>query len=139
MGIRRAMTWPNAAPVGTAAVGPGGAAPSPGAPTAGIRVLMIFGLCAASPGAAASAPFACAGFAQLGGAQLLCSHTAPAAPPQICTFSWTLSGPGSAPTVVQGGFLLTPGITNVTVYQGSGFAHALANPVVLCQARRGRT
>ena len=92
---------------------------------------------AAVPGVAlAGAPFSCGGFAQLGGAQLLCSHVDPAAPTQICTFSWTLAGAGGSPSVVQGSFMLAPGQQNVTVYQGTGFANALATPVVLCQGRR---
>jgi hypothetical protein len=90
-----------------------------------------------APGAALGAvPYACAGFAQLGGAQLLCSHTDPTAPSQICTYSWTLAGTGGAASVVQGTFMLTPGQQNVTVYQGSGYANALATPVVLCQGRK---
>ena len=89
------------------------------------------------PGAASATPaFSCGGFAQLGGAQLLCSHGDPAAPTQICTYSWTLAGAGGAPSVVQGSFMLTPGQQNVTVYQGNGFANQLAIPVVLCQGRK---
>ncbi len=101
-----------------------------------LRVAAAIGLPGGGRAEAAQPAFSCAGFAQLGGAQLLCSHTDPAAPTQICTFSWSLAGPGGSPTVVQGSFLLTPGQTNVTVYQGSGFPYALANPVVLCQAGR---
>jgi hypothetical protein len=89
------------------------------------------------PGPAmAGAVFSCGGFAQLGGAQLLCSHVDPAAPTQICTYSWTLAGAGGSPSVVQGSFMLAPGQSNVTVYQGNGFAYALATPVVLCQGRK---
>lgn len=89
------------------------------------------------PGPAlAAAPFSCGGFAQLGGAQLLCSHVDPTAPTQICTYSWTLAGAGGSPSVVQGTFTLVPGQSNVTVYQGNGFAYALGTPVVLCQGRR---
>lgn len=86
--------------------------------------------------ASAGPAFTCGGFAQLGGAQLLCSHVDPAAPAQICTYSWTLAGAGGAPSVAQGSFVLTPGQENVTVYQGNGFDHALGTPVVLCQARK---
>ena len=85
---------------------------------------------------AARAAFSCGGFAQLGGAQLLCSHTDPAAPTQICTFSWTLVAASGAPSVVQGSFVLTPGLTNFTAYQGTGYTYALATPVVLCQGRK---
>lgn len=91
-------------------------------------------LLAASRAAAAPA-FACGGFAMLGGAQLVCSHVDPEAPNQICSFSWALMG-ASGPTVVQGSFLLTPGLTNATVYQGSGFSSALSNPIVLCQGHK---
>ncbi len=86
--------------------------------------------------ASARAAFSCGGFAQLGGAQLLCSHTDPAAPTQICTFSWTLVAASGAPSVVQGSFVLTPGLTNFTAYQGTGYTYALATPVVLCQSRK---
>ena len=90
-----------------------------------------------APGAARAGPaFSCGGFAQLGGAQLLCSHVDPAAPTQVCTYSWTLTATGGSPSVVQGSFMLTRGQQNVTVYQGNGFADALAPPVVLCQGRK---
>ena len=88
------------------------------------------------PAVAGGAAFSCGGFAQLGGAQLLCSHVDPAASTQICTYSWTLAGAGGSPSVVQGSFMLVPGQSNVTVYQGNGFAYALATPVVLCQGRK---
>ncbi len=95
---------------------------------------------ALAPAPALAGPaFSCGGFAQLGGAQLLCSHVDPAAPVQICTFSWTLAGAGGAPNVVQGSFMLAPGQQNVTVYQGNGFNYALATPVVLCQGRKARS
>ena len=84
----------------------------------------------------ARAAFSCGGFAQLGGAQLLCSHTDPAAPTQMCTFSWTLVTSSGAPSVVQGSFVLTPGLTNFTAYQGTGYTYALATPVVICQGRK---
>ena len=86
--------------------------------------------------AAAGAAFSCGGFAQLGGAQLICSHVDPAASTQICTYSWTLAGAGGSPSVVQGSFMLVPGQSNVTVYQGSGYSYALSTPVVLCQGRK---
>ena len=98
--------------------------------------LALFALFAGSGPALAAKPFACGGFAMLGGAQLICSHTDPAAPAQICTFSWTLSGAGGSPGVVQGSFLLTPGLTNATVYQGTGASYELSPPVVLCQGRK---
>ena len=101
-----------------------------------LGAVAAIGLLAGKRAAAGQPAFSCAGFAQLGGAQLLCSHTDPAAPPQVCTFSWSLAVAGGSPTVVQGSFLLTPGLTNATMYQGNGFAYALGSPVVLCQARR---
>ena len=102
-------------------------------PTLGAMALL---LAASSHAVSARAAFSCGGFAQLGGAQLLCSHTDPAAPTQICTFSWTLVAASGAPSVVQGSFVLTPGLTNFTAYQGTGYTYALATPVVLCQGRR---
>ncbi len=84
----------------------------------------------------AGAAFRCVGFAQAGGAELLCSHTDPGAPTQICSFSWTLMSTASQRSLVNGSFLLARGMTNVVVYQGSGFAYPLAGPVVLCQGRK---
>ena len=96
-----------------------------------------FGL-AVLPGAPALArvPFSCAGMAVAGGAELLCSHADPDAPPQTCSFSWTLMTVGNQQSVVSGSFLLPAGVTNSAVYQGSGFAYALSSPVVLCQGRK---
>lgn len=93
-------------------------------------------LVSASAPAAAAPAFSCAGVAQAGAAELFCSHTDPDAPPQICTFSWTLAPAGGGASVVQGSFMLTPGQQNVGVYQGAGFEAALGLPVVLCQGRR---
>lgn len=109
-----------------------------GATVAGVALVAVSCavMAALSGPARAAAPFSCGGFAQLGGAQLLCSHVDPAAPTQICTYSWTLAGAGGSPSVVQGTFTLSPGQSNVTVYQGSGFGYALGSPVVLCQGRR---
>ena len=88
------------------------------------------------PGAAdAGATFSCAGAAMAGGAELLCSHTDPAAPAQSCSFSWTLMTSGNQQSVVNGSFLLAPGVQNSIVSQGSGYAYALSMPVVLCQGR----
>ncbi len=86
--------------------------------------------------AMAAPAFACSGFAILGGAQIVCSHTDPDAPAQICTFSWTMMSTHVGQTVVTGSFLLTPGLTNATVFQGNGFAYALASPIILCQGRK---
>ena len=80
---------------------------------------------------------ACGGFAMLGGAQISCSHVAPRQPTQFCTFSWALVTTENAPTVVEGSFLVSPGASNVSVYQGVGYASALSNPIVLCQGKKG--
>ncbi len=101
-------------------------------PALGVALLLGGGPALARPA------FTCGGFALLGGAQLICSHVDPAAPSQFCNFSWDLMGTPAGTTVVSGSFLLTPGLTNATVYQGSGFSYALSNPIVLCQARKGR-
>ena len=93
-------------------------------------------LCVAH-GARAAPAFSCGGFALLGGAQLACSHTDPAAPTQICTFSWSLLRTDNTVFVVQGSFLLAPGVSNLVVYQGSGFAAEASNPIVLCQNGSG--
>lgn len=89
-------------------------------------------------GAAAAPPFACDGFAQLGGAQLVCSHTDPKAAAQNCTFSWTLLTLAGQPSVAEGAFLLLPGTVNTSVYQGAGISAGLSPPIVLCQAKRSR-
>ena len=83
--------------------------------------------------ACARPAFSCAGFALLGGAQLVCSHVDPEAPPQTCNFSWSLLS-GNGQSIVTGAFVLAPGVTNATVFQGTGYTATLANPVVLCQA-----
>jgi len=100
-----------------------------------LRVAAAIGLLGGGRAGAAQPAFSCAGFAQLGGAQLLCSHTDPAAPTQICTFSWSLAGPGGSPTVVQGSFLLTPGLTNATVSRAAVSPTPWRTP--WCCARRG--
>jgi len=79
----------------------------------------------------------CAGAVLAGGAQMLCSHVDPQAPPQFCTFKWELATTANQPRQVQGAVTLPPGASNVQVYQGSGFARALSPPIVLCQGRKG--
>jgi hypothetical protein len=69
---------------------------------------------------------------------LLCSHVDPRAPAQMCTFSWALATAANQTQVVEGSFLLAPGASNVQVYQGSGFARAVSEPIVLCQGRKGK-
>jgi hypothetical protein len=103
------------------------------------RVACLASLAAALPGvASADGVASCGGFAMLGGAQINCSHVQPTAPAQFCTFSWALMTTDNTLSTVQGSFLLVPGATNVTVYQGSGFNTALASPIVLCQGRKSR-
>ena len=80
----------------------------------------------------------CGGAAMLGGAQLNCSHIDPKAPTQACTFSWALLTIEGSVQVVEGSFLLPPGSSNATVYQGAGFNSALSNPIVLCQGKKSR-
>lgn len=77
----------------------------------------------------------CGGAALLGGAQLVCSHIDPKAPTQLCTFSWALATATNQTQVVSGSFLLQPGSSNVQVYQGAGFTHAMSEPIVLCQGK----
>ncbi len=87
------------------------------------------------PGVAAPA-FSCGSFAMMGGAQMICSHVDPRAPMQFCTYSWALVTTANAPTVVEGSFLLPPGVTNATVYQGSGFSSEMSNPIVMCHGQK---
>lgn len=77
----------------------------------------------------------CGGVAMAGGAEIVCNHVVPTAPPQFCTYSWALVTPAGATSVVQGSFLIAPGMADDAVYQGFGFASALSNPIVLCQGR----
>ena len=86
------------------------------------------------PGIAlAKGAVSCGGAAMLGGAQLNCSHVEPQAPPQFCTSSWALHTPAGDQKNVEGTFILPPGASNVTVYQGSGFDSALSDPIVICR------
>lgn len=87
-----------------------------------------------APGSARAAPsfVSCGGAAMLGGAQLNCSHLAPAKPAQLCNFSWSLLLPNNVPQVVSGSFLLPKGSNNAIVYQGSGYVGSLAAPIILC-------
>ncbi len=77
----------------------------------------------------------CGGAALLGGSQLLCSHVDPSEPAQLCAFRWALATPANQTQVVEGSFLLPPGASNVLVYQGGGFIHAMSEPIVLCQGK----
>ena len=81
----------------------------------------------------------CGGAALAGGAQLQCSHVDPTSPAQLCTYSWALATMANGTQVVGGTFLMPPGSSNVTVYQGSGFSHAMSNPIVMCQGKRKPT
>jgi hypothetical protein len=87
--------------------------------------------------ARADQPVSCGGVAMAGGAEIVCNHVLPTAPPQFCTFSWALVTTSGSTTVAQGTFLIAPGMADDTVYQGFGFASALSNPIVLCQGRHG--
>ncbi|WP_131196477.1 hypothetical protein [Lichenihabitans psoromatis] len=86
--------------------------------------------------AGAAPAFTCGGFAMMGGAQLVCSHTNPEAPAQFCTFSWAMMTTSNGQSIVEGSFLLQPGTSNQTVYTGNGFTYALSSPIILCQARK---
>ncbi|HEY4164661.1 MAG TPA: hypothetical protein VGM59_16460 [Dongiaceae bacterium] len=92
-----------------------------------------------SPAAeAAKSPVTCAGAVMMGGAQLMCSHTDSEAPPQICTFSWDLQLMDMTTKVVEGSFLITPGVTNMQIYQGGGFNQQVTGPIVMCQAKKSQ-
>jgi hypothetical protein len=101
-----------------------------------LRAVLLASALLNAPGAVAATAFSCGGAAMMGGAQLVCSHVDPKAPAQFCTFSWALMSTAAGATVVSGSFLLTPGVANLSVYQGSGFAYALSNRIVLCQQRK---
>jgi hypothetical protein len=92
-------------------------------------------VCVAAP-AEAKNPITCGGAVLLGGAELLCSHVDPLEPTQLCTFSWALLTPANQIQVVNGSFLLPSGSSNVQVYQGSGFARAASEPILLCRGKR---
>jgi hypothetical protein len=97
---------------------------------------MLLAILGAAGPAHANSAVSCGGAALLGGAQLLCSHVKPQAPAQLCTFSWALATSTNQTQVVQGSFLLPPGASNVQVYQGGGFTHAMSGPIVMCQGKR---
>jgi hypothetical protein len=89
--------------------------------------------------AAVAAPaVSCGGAAMQGGAQLVCSHVDPKAPPQLCTFSWALTTDANVTETVGGSFLIPPGAANLQVYQGAGFVSAATPPIVMCQGRKAR-
>ncbi|MFX9012030.1 hypothetical protein ABTN18_20005, partial [Acinetobacter baumannii] len=60
----------------------------------------------------------------------------PSAPAQLCTYTWALATMDNVTQVVTGTTLVPPGANNMTVYQGSGFAHAMSEPIVMCQGKR---
>jgi hypothetical protein len=86
--------------------------------------------------ALAKTPIVCGGAVLLNGAQLLCSHVDPTQPAQLCTYSWALATSANQVQVVSGSFLLQPKMANVQVYSASGFAHAMSEPIVLCQGKK---
>jgi hypothetical protein len=98
-------------------------------------VVIVLGLqvTTARPAAAAT-PAVCAGAAMMGGAQLMCSLPAPA-PAQLCTYSWALMTTDGQPKVVNGSFLLPPGVTNMQIYQAFGFNSELSAPIVICNQK----
>jgi len=100
-----------------------------------VMVSTAFFLVAGHAGAEGKA-VECAGMAMLGGAQLVCSHVAPKAPTQFCTYSWSLHSMNNGQQTVEGSFMLPPGAKNVTIYQGNGFDSAYSNPIVLCRGRK---
>ena len=93
----------------------------------------VAALAAYAAPALANDAVSCGGAAMLGGAQLNCSHVQPKAPPQFCTFSWSLHTMTGDQKIVEGSFMLPPGASNVQVYQGNGFDSALSNPIVICR------
>jgi hypothetical protein len=101
-------------------------------PALAIAAALIF-----PPSAKASPAYACGGAALAGGAQLLCSHIDPKAPPQNCNFTWSLKAMDATTNVVQGTFLLPRGASNVVVYQGFGFDSELASPIIVCEGSPG--
>jgi hypothetical protein len=104
-------------------------------PAVASAAAVLLSMAPASPALAKNA-VSCGGAALLGGAQLICSHVNPSAPAQLCTFSWALATPANQTEVVSGSFLIQPGISNLQVYQGAGFVHAMSEPIVLCQGKR---
>lgn len=85
--------------------------------------------------AALAAPVAnCAGAVMMGAAALLCNHTDPQQPAQICTYSWALMTTDGVAKVVDGSFLIGPGTSNLQVYSASGFGTQLSGPIVMCRA-----
>ena len=101
-----------------------------------IRIAAVTALVGCPGAAVAKEAVSCGGAAMLGGAQLNCSHVEPAAPAQFCTFSWALHTTAGDQKIVEGTFLLPPGASNVTIYQGSGFDSALSNPIVICRGNK---
>ena len=102
---------------------------------AGLWMVGVIGL-ALCPGAAAHARRSTAPARPwLAGPNCYAATPTPMAPAQSCNFSWTLMSSGNQQSVVNGSFVLAPGVQNSIVYQGSGYAYALAMPVVLCQGR----
>jgi hypothetical protein len=104
----------------------------------GAIVLCAAALAGSHPAAAAKSPVTCAGAVMMGGAQLMCSHTDSEAPPQICTYSWDLQLMDLTTKVIEGSFLIQPGVTNMQIYQGSGFNQQVTGPIVMCQAKKSQ-
>jgi len=78
--------------------------------------------------AEAAQPYACGGAALAGGAQLICSHIDPTAPPQSCNFFWSLMATDDTTSVVQGTFLLEPGTSKRRGLSGLRLQHGARKP-----------
>jgi hypothetical protein len=101
-----------------------------------LRIAIVAVVAGCAFPAAAGKAVSCGGAAILGGAQLNCSHVDPGAPPQFCGFSWALHLSTGDQKIVEGGFLLPPGASNVQVYQGSGFDRSMSDPIVICRGTK---
>jgi hypothetical protein len=101
---------------------------------AGLLVIALVSQATTARPAAAATPAVCAGAAMMGGAQLMCSLPAQA-PAQLCTYSWALMTTEGQPKVVNGSFLLPPGVANMQIYQAFGFNSELSPPIVICNQK----
>ena len=104
---------------------------------AGIAGLLAIGALAAvatARPASAATPANCAGDVMMGGAELMCSLPVKS-PPQLCTYSWALTTADNEPKVVNGSFLLPPGVANMQIYEAFGFNNEMSPPIVLCNEK----
>jgi hypothetical protein len=98
---------------------------------AGILAIIVAGPATADP------VVTCNGSALMIGTLLLCSHNDAHRPPQLCSFSWALATAANQTHIVDGSFLMLPGVTNFQAYAGSGFTRAMSNPIVICKGKQG--